>query len=170
LRLAISAIVAASDHYERDKLFHIHKRPGKARKALERDMLFTMRKAAIFISALVFGAFGLCAQDDLAQYQTWMKTAAGANGAIRGAVTAGDSATVSAKAKDMAEAFDQIAAYWKAKGKDDAMNFAVSARDAAKTASAASSIDDQKAALAKVGPTCMGCHAIYRDGSKFKAI
>lgn len=133
-------------------------------------MLITMRKAAIFISALVFSAFGLCAQDDLAQYQTWMKTAAGANGAIRGLASSGDTAGVSAKAKDMAEAFDQIATFWKAKGKDDAMNLAITARDAAKAASAASSIDDQKAALAKVMPTCMGCHATYRDGNKFKGM
>ena len=34
----------------------------------------------------------------------------------------------------------------------------------------ATTIDDQKAALAKVGPTCMGCHALYRDGSKFKGM
>jgi hypothetical protein len=133
-------------------------------------MLLTMRKSAILISALVFGAFGLCAQDDLAQYQTWMKTAAGANGAIRGLVTAGDTAGVSAKAKDMAEAFDHIATFWKAKGKDDATKFAETARDAAKAAASATSIDDQKTALAKVAPNCMGCHAIYRDGNKFKGM
>ncbi len=126
-----------------------------------------MRKATILISTLAFSAFGLFAQDDLAQYQTWMKTAAGANGAIRQAT---DAAVVTAKAKDMAEAFDHIAAFWKAKGKDDAVKFAETARDAAKAASSATSLDDQKAALSKVGATCMGCHATYRDGSKFKGI
>jgi cytochrome c556 len=133
-------------------------------------MLITMRKATIFISALALGAFGLFAQDDLTQYQTLMKTAAGANGAIRGAINAGDTATVAAKAKDMSAAFDQMATFWKAKGKDDAVKLSETARDAAKAAAAATTIDDQKAAMAKVGPTCMGCHATYRDGNKFKGL
>ena len=49
-------------------------------------MLSTMRKAAILISALAFGAFELFAQDELATYQTSMRAAA-ANGAMRDALT-----------------------------------------------------------------------------------
>jgi hypothetical protein len=131
-------------------------------------MLFSMRKATILISALALTAFGLIAQDELATYQTSMKAAAGANGAIRAALTANDTATVTAKAKDMSAAFDQIAVFFKAKGKDDAVKFAESARDASNAVASASTIDDQKAALAKLAPNCMGCHALYRDGSKFK--
>jgi hypothetical protein len=65
-------------------------------------MLFTMRKAAILISALAFGAVGLFAQDELATYQASMRAAAAAaNGAMRDALTANDTATGSAKAKAM---------------------------------------------------------------------
>ena len=133
----------------------------------ERDMLMAMRIAKILISILAFSAFGLLAQDDLAKFQPLMKTAAGANGAARGAA---DQAALSAKAKEMAEAFDGIAAFFKDKGKDDAVKFAMAAGDAAKAAAAAGTLEEGKAALGKLGPNCQGCHAIYRDGSKFKGL
>jgi cytochrome c556 len=133
-------------------------------------MLYTMFKATILISALAFSAFGLFAQDELATYQASMKAAAGANGAIRSALNANDTATVSAKAKDMSAAFDTIAAFWKAKGKDDAVKFAEAASAVGKATAAATTIDDQKAAMGKLGPNCQGCHALYRDGNKFKGL
>ena len=131
-------------------------------------MLYTMRKAAILLSALAFVACGLFAQDELATYQTSMKAAAAANGAMRGALTANDTATGSAKAKEMSAAFDTIAAFWKAKGKDDAVKFAEAASAAGKAAAAATTIDDQKAAMGKAGASCLACHALYRDGNKFR--
>ncbi len=130
-------------------------------------MLDSMRKASLFISVLALSAFGLFAQDDLAKFQPLMKTAAGANGAARGAA---DQAALSAKAKEMATAFDGIAAFFKEKGKDDAVKFATAAGDAAKAAAAAGTLEEGKAALGKVGPNCMGCHAVYRDGQKFKGL
>jgi cytochrome c556 len=130
-------------------------------------MLMTMRKATILISAIAFSAFGLFAQDELATYQTWMKTAAGANGALRKAITDKDAAAISENSTKMADAFDQIAKFWAAKHKDDAVKLAETARDAAKTVATASP-DDQTAALTKIAGTCRGCHPIYRDGSKFK--
>jgi cytochrome c556 len=128
-----------------------------------------MRKATILISALAFGAIGLFAQDELATYQTSMRAAA-ANGAMRDALTANDTATGSAKAKDTSAAFDTIAAFWKAKGKDDAVKFAEAASAAGKSAAAATTIDDQKAAMGKAGANCLACHALYRDGNKFRGL
>jgi hypothetical protein len=134
-------------------------------------MLYTMGKATILISALAFGAFGLFAQDELATYQTSMRAAAAAaNGAMRDALTAKDTATASAKAKAMSAAFDTIAAFWKAKGKDDAVKFAEAASAAGKAAAAATTIDDQKAAMGKAGANCLACHALYRDGNNFKGL
>jgi cytochrome c556 len=130
-------------------------------------MLMTMRKATILISALAFSAFGLFAQDELATYQTWMKTAAGANGALRKAVTDKDAAGITENSTKMAEAFDSMAKFWAAKRKDDAVKFAETARDTAKSVPTASP-EEQTAAVAKIGGTCKGCHTPYRDGSKFK--
>ena len=130
-------------------------------------MLEAMRKATIILSILAFGAFGLLAQDDLATFQPIMKAAAAANGAARGAM---DQAALSAKAKEAAENFDKIAAWFKEKGKDDAVKFATAASEAFKTAGSAATLEEGKAALGKVGPNCQGCHAVYRDGSKFKGM
>jgi cytochrome c556 len=140
------------------------------RKAFENDMLNAMRLAAIFVAIFAFCLSGLVAQDELAQYQTWMKAAAGARGAAGKAVQAKDVAAASAAAKTAAENFDSIATFWKGKGKDDAVGFATTARDAAKAAADATTSEDQAAALAKIGPSCAGCHMTYRDGNKFKGI
>jgi len=130
-----------------------------------------MRKAGILISALAFGAFGLFAQDELATYQTTMRAAAAyANGAMRDALTAKDTAAGSAKARAMSAAFETIATFWKAKGKDDAVKFAEAASAAGKVAAAATTMDDQKAAMAKAGGSCLACHALYRDGNNFKGL
>jgi cytochrome c556 len=133
-------------------------------------MLVTMRFVAILATVFAFTIAGLMAQDELAQYQTWMKAAAGARGAAMKGVQAKDVAATATAAKTAADNFDSIATFWKGKGKDDAVGFATTARDAAKAAAAATTTDDQQAALAKIGPVCNSCHAVYRDMNKFKGI
>jgi len=94
-----------------------------------------------------------------------MKAAVAANGALRAAITAKDTAAGATAANNEAAAFDKIAAFWKAKGgADDAVNFAQSARDAAKAAAAATTPEDMQAAAAKINPNCGGCHMAHRAG------
>jgi hypothetical protein len=133
-------------------------------------MLDTMRLATIFVTVFAFGLAGLMAQDELSQYQTWMKAVGGAHKTAMKSVQAKDVAAASAAAKEEAAGFDSIAGFWKTKGKDDAYQLAVAARDAATTAAAATTPEDQQAALAKVQGTCNGCHSVYRDGMKFKGM
>jgi cytochrome c556 len=133
-------------------------------------MLVTMRLATILVTVFAFCLAGLMAQDELTQYQTWMKAAAGARGAAMKGVQAKDVAATATAAKTAADNFDSMATFWKSKGKDDAVAFATTARDASKAAAAATTSEDQAAALAKIGPTCMGCHAVYRDMNKFKGM
>jgi hypothetical protein len=130
-------------------------------------MLFPMRRTYLLFSIIVFSAAGLIAQDD-AQFQTWMKAAAGANGRARAAITAKDNAAVATEAKTMAGSFDDIAQFWTKRHKDDAVKFAETARDAAKTLEAATTPEEQTAALQAMGATCKGCHAVYREGNKIK--
>ncbi|MDE3195500.1 MAG: cytochrome c [Acidobacteriota bacterium] len=127
-----------------------------------------MRLTAIFVIVSAFSLVGLMAQDDLAQFQPLMKAAAGGQRAAMQAVQGGDAAAAKAGAKDAAENLDKIAAFFKAKGKDDAVKFAEEARDAAKAASEAGSVEDIQANLRKMGPNCQGCHAQYRMGNAFK--
>ena len=128
-----------------------------------------MRRVSILFSVFAFCAAGLIAQNaDLAQYQTWMKAGAGANGALRAAVTAKDAAAIKENSAKAAEAFDSIAKYWAGKDKADAVKFSEDARDAAKAVGAATDEAGQKAALGKLAGTCRGCHTPYRNGSDFK--
>jgi hypothetical protein len=60
----------------------------------------------------------------------------------------------------MAETFDKVAAFWKAKQKSDAVLFAETARDAAKAI--ASGGGDTIANLQKIQAQCGACHAVYR--------
>ncbi len=122
-----------------------------------------MRKATLFVLAIAVSAVALSAQDELAQYQTWMKAGAGANSALRKAVTDKSTADIAANSAKMADAFTAMAKFWADKHKDDAAKFATTIADAAKAVGGG-----DETALAKIGPACQGCHAIVRDGNKFK--
>jgi hypothetical protein len=118
-----------------------------------------MRKTCLLIAMFAtFGAIGT-AQDD-AQYQTWMKSVSPTMGAIRNAA---DNAAAAAAATKLAGTFDQVAAFWKARNADDAVKFAVTARDAAKAIAAGSG--EKADNLRTIQSTCGGCHSAHREGT-----
>jgi hypothetical protein len=127
-----------------------------------------MRHATKVISILVLAAAVLNAQDELAQYQTWMKSAVAANNAAKAAIAVKDNSAVAENAKKLSESFDQIAKFWEKRHKEDAVKLAETARDAGKSLASASSPEDQTTALLKVGGTCHGCHQVYREGTTIK--
>jgi len=74
-----------------------------------------MRKASVLIALLrVFGILGI-AQDD-AQYQTWMKSIPPEVRAIR---MAADNAAAAPDATKLADTFDKVSAFWKARNAPD---------------------------------------------------
>jgi mono/diheme cytochrome c family protein len=118
-----------------------------------------MRKPFLVLTTLfVFSGFA-GAQDD-AQYQTWMKSMQPSLRAIRGAA---DTAAAAPEATKLAETFDKIAAFWKARNADDAVKFADTARDAAKAI--ASGSGDKAANLQTIQGTCGSCHSAHRGGA-----
>ena len=118
-----------------------------------------MHKTCILIAMLaIFGVHGV-AQDD-AQYQTWMKSVPPTVGAIR---SAADNAAAAGDATKLADTFDKVAGFWKARSADDAVKFAETARDAAKAIVAGSG--EKAANLQKIQSTCGGCHSAHRGGS-----
>ncbi len=118
-----------------------------------------MQKTCVLIAMLAtFGVQGI-AQDD-AQYQTLMKSVPPLVGAIRGAA---DNAAAAGDAAKLAEAFDKMAAFWKARNADDAVKFSETGRDAAKAIVAGSG--EKAANLQKIQSTCGGCHSAHREGS-----
>jgi len=115
-----------------------------------------MRKA--FLTAGIFTMFVLAlpAQVD-PQYQAWMKSMQPSLSAIRNAP---DNAALTKSANELADTFDQVARYWKAKQTADAVAFAETARDAAKAI--ASGNGDKTANLQKIQEQCGGCHMAHR--------
>jgi hypothetical protein len=110
---------------------------------------------------LIFGLFvtALTAQFDQ-QYQGWMKSMNPSLMAIRNAA---DDAAAAAAATKLADTFDQVATYWKAKKTADAIAFAETARDAARAIAAGTG--DRAANLQKIQEQCGGCHMAHRPQS-----
>jgi mono/diheme cytochrome c family protein len=120
------------------------------------------------LSVSVFAA--LCSAQDDAAYTAAMKAvnaSAGGRGggALGAAITAKDTAAASAEAKKIQAGFDTILAYWTAKKVDDAIGFATTARDAAKTIASSSDADAQAAARMQLQRTCNACHMVHRGGT-----
>jgi hypothetical protein len=91
------------------------------------------------------------------QYRTWMKSMQPSLSSIRNAP---DQAALVDAANKLADAFDQVAKYWRAKQTADAVGFAETARDAAKAISAGSG--DKTANLQKIQDQCGACHMAHR--------
>ncbi|HWD97851.1 MAG TPA: hypothetical protein VG345_02390 [Bryobacteraceae bacterium] len=123
-----------------------------------------MRKAIILFG---FCAAVLSAQDE-AKYSEWMKSTPQEIGAIKSAIAARDDSKVKAESDKLAGIYEQVASFWKEKGKDDAAKLADATRDAAKAVSAASGEEAQTAALQQVQQTCKPCHSVYREGNHIK--
>jgi len=112
-------------------------------------------------------SFTMClfAIETFAEYQTAMKTAAGANGAIRKNLE-GDLAAVASAAMEMKTAFAEIEKYWAAKNVADGQEFAQNIQKAADEIHAAAKAGNREQATAaakSVGASCQGCHAAHRD-------
>ena len=119
-------------------------------------MLMPMRKALWIAGFLSVFALAQPAQVD-PQYQSWMKSMQPSLSAIRNAP---DNAAMVEAATKLADTFDQVARYWKAKQVADAVAFAETARDAAKAVAAGAG--DKTANLQRIQEQCGGCHLKHR--------
>jgi hypothetical protein len=118
-----------------------------------------MRRASILIVSFAVLAALSHAQDD-AEYKTWMKSVPPSVGAVR---SAADNAAASADAAKLADTFDKVATFWKARNADDAVKLAETARDAAKAV--ASGSGDKADHLKAIQGTCGPCHMAHRAGA-----
>jgi hypothetical protein len=118
-----------------------------------------MRKPFLLVTTL-FAFSGLAGAQDDAQYKDWMKSMQPSLRAIRGAA---DTAAAAPEATKLADTFDKVAAFWKARHADDAVKFAETGRDAAKAI--ASGSGDKAANLMAIQGTCGGCHSAHREGA-----
>jgi cytochrome c556 len=99
-------------------------------------------------------------------FQKVMRQVGPANTALRGAIDKMDAAAVKDQAAILAKAFTQTEAFWKTRGKADAVGFAVEAKkhaDAITSAASAAKWDDIKASATPLGQQCASCHGAYRE-------
>jgi cytochrome c556 len=131
-------------------------------------------KVAVLAKAVVVNSTGvdiakvlpppLTAEEEA--YQKMMRQVGPANTALRGAIDKMDAAAVKDQAAILSKAFTQTEAFWKSKGKTDAVGFATEAKkdaDAITTAAAAGKWDDVKASATPLGQQCGSCHGAYRE-------
>ena len=131
-------------------------------------------KVAVLAKAVVVNSTGvdiakvapppLTAEEEA--YQKMMRQVGPANTALRGAIDKMDAAAVKDQAAILSKAFTQTEAFWKGKGKTDAVGFATEAKkdaDAITTAAAAGKWDDVKASATPLGQQCGSCHGAYRE-------
>jgi hypothetical protein len=113
-----------------------------------------MRSTILLTAIAVFAAAGLA--QELAEYSSWMKTVPPTVAAIRMAAD-----NDAADATKLADTFDKVATYWKAKD-PAAATLAETARDAAKAIAGGG---DKASNLMKIQGVCGGCHSQHREGS-----
>jgi len=99
-------------------------------------------------------------------YQKLMKQVGSANGALRKAIEGSDAKQASEHGAVLKKTFVDVEAFWRARRKNDAAQWAQEARKASEnvTRSAASGRwDDVKSHAGALGKTCQTCHGAYRD-------
>lgn len=100
------------------------------------------------------------------EFQKIMRQVGPANTALRAAIDKSDAAAVKEQAAILDTAFTKTEAFWKARGKTDAVGWAVAARkdtDAIVSSVAAGNWESVKASAGPLGQNCASCHGAYRE-------
>jgi cytochrome c556 len=109
-----------------------------------------------------------------AAFDKTMKGVGGANGALRKGVDASNAELVKTNTAILLKAFADVEAFWKGRGKADAVKLAQTARGAVQaieTAAGMGNWNEAKSQAATLAQQCQSCHGAYRergeDGSFF---
>jgi len=138
-------------------------------------------RPVILASSVIDGAFNDLAKfipppmtPEEAALDKTMKGVGGANGALRKGVDGMNAELVKTNTDILVKAFADTEAFWKARGKADAVKIAQTAHAAAQaiqTAAAMGNWNEAKAQNTTLGQQCAACHGVYRergeDGSFF---
>jgi cytochrome c556 len=101
-----------------------------------------------------------------AAFDKTMKAVSAANGALRKGMDATNAELVKTNVEILKKSFNETEAFWKTRGKADAVKFATEARKATELielAAAAAKWDDVKTHVNTLGQQCAGCHGVYRE-------
>jgi cytochrome c556 len=95
-----------------------------------------------------------------------MKSVGQANGAVRKGVDGTNAEIVKTNTAILAKAFTETEAFWKKRGKEEAVKIAQTARaavDGLDKAAAAGNWNDAKTHLTTLGQQCQSCHGTFRE-------
>jgi cytochrome c556 len=101
-----------------------------------------------------------------AAFDKVMKAVGPANAALRKGMDASNGELVKTNTEILKKSFTETEAFWKTRGKADAMKFAADARKAVELielAAAAAKWDDVKTHVNTLGQQCASCHGVYRE-------
>jgi cytochrome c556 len=101
-----------------------------------------------------------------AAFDKTMKAVGPANAAVRKGLEGSNAELVKTNTEVLKKSFVDVEAFWKARGKGDAVKFAQEARKAAELielAAAAGKWEDVKTHVNTLGQQCAGCHGVYRE-------
>jgi hypothetical protein len=99
-------------------------------------------------------------------YQKLMKQVGSSNGALRKAIEGSDGKLAAEHSSTLKKTFVDVEAFWRARRKRDAANWAQDARrlsEHIERSVAAGRWDDVKTHVGTLGKTCQACHGVYRD-------
>ena len=103
---------------------------------------------------------------DRAQFQTWMKGMQGLVTGVRTVIISKDKTPLKENADKLAAQFDGVSKFLAAHESQDAVEFANTARDAAKSIGGLDVQVEQILALRKVQEACSNCHLAHRAGKQ----
>jgi mono/diheme cytochrome c family protein len=123
---------------------------------------------SLFAVAVVFGFNVWANEKPTTEFQDVMKSNAATAGptGLRGHVTAKDYDAIAKDAATLKANYAKIEAFWTAKKVADAITFAKDGGQAATALETAANAKDDAgitAAVAKITPTCAGCHMAHRE-------
>jgi cytochrome c556 len=152
----------------------IAKRAKEAAAGLPADVLAQHAGKAVIIATAVITP----ALNDLAKFipppmtpeeeslDKAMKAVGQANGAVRKGVDGTNAEIVKAQTAILAKAFAETEAFWKKRGKEDAVKIAQTARaavDGLDKAAAMGNWNDAKTHMTTLGQQCAACHGTFRE-------
>jgi hypothetical protein len=124
-----------------------------------------MKKPFIFaLLGVISISLGLALDEK--ELQTKMKAAGDHMGGLRKAMQASNMEEVAKHSEGISEAMRGTGAFWRDKKMDDAVKFTRDGMAAARELTAAAKAgkaDEAKAASAKLGGSCKGCHDAHRE-------
>lgn len=125
-------------------------------------------RAVVLTTLTALLVVGALAQSE-GEYQTWMKTIGSTVGDLNKNIAAKNGAAAASDAEKLEATFKEVEGFWKQRGAEDAVTFAMNAQtDAAAIGKAASAdnMDDAAAQVKKLQANCGGCHKAHREGTR----